>query len=186
MDEKTRQLLEFHVEESNKIENIQVGILHHLFIDHLKTAKFVYRLAMNYRVLVSPQKIHGILMKNEPLEAGKYRKVWVRVGPYLKCPPELVNKFMVQWEKSLEGDVEYKYFHASNEEKENLAWHYHHWFEAIHPFIDGNGRTGRLILNNIRLLFNLPWLIVNFSERQEYYNDILIWEHKFSKKLLKI
>lgn len=42
-------------------------------------------------------------------------------------------------------------------------------FESIHPFEDGNGRTGRLILNWHRERLGLPLLIIKDSEKQEYY-----------------
>lgn len=55
-------------------------------------------------------------------------------------------------------------------------WDLHHEFEHIHPFFDGNGRTGRLWLNALRLAAGLPWLTVWAADRQRYYAAIRAWE----------
>ena len=43
---------------------------------------------------------------------------------------------------------------------------------------DGNGRTGRLWLNNLRLACGYPWLIVQAAERKAYYEAIREWVRK--------
>ena len=48
----------------------------------------------------------------------------------------------------------------------------HHQFESIHPFGDGNGRTGRLISNFILLRANHPLLIIEFEERATYFSTL--------------
>jgi Fic family protein len=71
-------------------------------------------------------------------EAGRYRNVRVRVGPHLPPPPEEVSGLMFEllewWNK------------ASTELSPVLSSAILHYrFEAIHPFADGNGRTGRVL-----------------------------------------
>lgn len=53
------------------------------------------------------------------------------------------------------------------------AWRMHHEFECVHPFVDGNGRTGRLLLNAIRLRAGLPWLTVQPGEEQYAYYRLI-------------
>lgn len=49
-----------------------------------------------------------------------------------------------------------------------LAARFHGFYEYLHPFRDGNGRTGRLLSNFILLHFDLPELIIRKEDRQEY------------------
>lgn len=49
-----------------------------------------------------------------------------------------------------------------------LAVLFHHKLEGIHPFSDGNGRTGRLLMNHILLQHSYPPMVVNRKDRQEY------------------
>lgn len=49
-----------------------------------------------------------------------------------------------------------------------LAARFHGFYEYLHPFRDGNGRTGRLMSNFILLHFQLPELIIHKEDRQEY------------------
>jgi Fic family protein len=53
-----------------------------------------------------------------------------------------------------------------------LAAVIHNQFENIHPFQDGNGRVGRLLLNNILLKHNLPPVNIELKNRGEYYNAL--------------
>ncbi len=53
-----------------------------------------------------------------------------------------------------------------------LAALFHHKFEKIHPFYDGNGRTGRMLLNYILIRNNYPPLIIRKKFRKEYLNSL--------------
>jgi fido (protein-threonine AMPylation protein) len=58
----------------------------------------------------------------------------------------------------------------SDEGKETYVKAWHISFEKIHPFVDGNGRTGRILMNVQRLALGLPLLIIHEGPEQfEYY-----------------
>lgn len=59
-----------------------------------------------------------------------------------------------------------------------LAAVVHNQFEAIHPFRDGNGRVGRLLLNNILLKHGLPPLNIELRNRSEYYAALQAYENE--------
>ena len=54
---------------------------------------------------------------------------------------------------------------------------FHEKFEKIHPFYNGNGRTGRMLLNLILIRHSFPPLIIKNKKRIEYYN-VLSMGHK--------
>jgi Fic family protein len=58
-----------------------------------------------------------------------------------------------------------------------LAAVVHNQFEIIHPFKDGNGRVGRLLLNNILLKHNLPPLNIELRNRALYYDALQAYEN---------
>jgi len=81
-----------------------------------------------------------------------------------------------------------------------LAAVVHNQFENIHPFRDGNGRVGRLLLNNILTKNGLPPVNIELKHRLDYYHtlqeyeknkdikptiEFLIKEYKATKKELK-
>jgi len=103
---------------------------------------------------------HRILLENlNSRIAGKFRNCKVWVGGR-ECPADYaVQGLLLNWVK-LHG-------RASKEEDIKKA---HIAFEHIHPFEDGNGRIGRIIMNWQRIKNNLPILIIHEGyEQREYY-----------------
>ena len=85
-------------------------------------------------------RLHKIIAERvmEQGEAGRYRTIRVRVGSYTPPPPELVSGLMfelLEWWNKDSGSLTPVLSSAI----------VHYQFEAIHPFADGNGRTGRAL-----------------------------------------
>jgi len=102
-------------------------------------------------------KAHSALMRSylPDNEAGHYRTVQVYVTGCKDLPPkaEEVPALMEEW-MGREFD---------NEEQQHVA------FEKIHPFVDGNGRIGRMLYNRQRIINKKPVNVIRASNRQEYY-----------------
>lgn len=56
-----------------------------------------------------------------------------------------------------------------------MTAYFHAEFERIHPFADGNGRTGRLAMNYFLVIHNHPPVIIYEEDRQEYYDALEMW-----------
>ena len=100
----------------------------------------------------------------DPVEAGQLRQHQVYVGSFVPPAasevPEYLDDFL-KWLNSLEDTRD---LHAIE-----LAAIAHYKFVYIHPFIDGNGRTGRLLMNLILMRSGFPPVIIRKSERLSYY-----------------
>ncbi len=143
-------------------------------------------------------ELHKIVFKNSRGFAGEFRKkgeeVVVRDGlgniVHYGAPQSRILgllKELIEW-------------YNKNKEKYPalvLAVAVHNQFENIHPFRDGNGRVGRILLNNILIKNNLAPVNIDFKNRREYYSvlqeyeknhnirptiDLLIKEYKILKK----
>lgn len=103
---------------------------------------------------------HRILLANIDKEnAGKIRECSVWVGRRVCPKPYTLPALLEGWIK-VHGQ-------ASSDEQIKQA---HIAFEEIHPFVDGNGRVGRIIMNWQREKNNLPILIIHEGfEQREYY-----------------
>lgn len=103
--------------------------------------------------------IHRILMERlNPKIAGKIRKRDVWVGGRKCPPPEHVEAMLEEW-------IE-KWKEPKTAEECKQA---HIEFEKIHPFEDGNGRTGRIIYNIHRLNAGLPIDVIEEGKKYAYY-----------------
>lgn len=104
---------------------------------------------------------HAILMKNKEIEdrhKGAFRDcaVWIggRQGKFWFALPELMSR----WVKR-----------ANNVKTEEEIKKSHVEYEDIHPFVDGNGRTGRIFLNWQRVKNGLPVLVIEEAKKRDYY-----------------
>ncbi|PIV68481.1 MAG: hypothetical protein COS07_03935, partial [Candidatus Aenigmarchaeota archaeon CG01_land_8_20_14_3_00_37_9] len=81
-----------------------------------------------------------------------------------------------------------KFFEFSNQTELNpveLAARAHYKFEKIHPFGDGNGRIGRLIMNYILWHNGYPMLIIEYKKRRSYYKALQRDEDGFVNYFLR-
>jgi hypothetical protein len=144
-----------------------------LFRNHLAAAK---------RVVASqewdPQVLHTILFGGtglgflNPADVGIFRRVQVYIGDfYPPSPGDHLLRHVTRWKARVEAG-------PGDGDTEQWCWSVHDEYECCHPFVDGNGRTGRLILNALRLKYGLPWLIVHQGdEQQKYYRHIGDYQH---------
>ena len=106
--------------------------------------------------------------------AGRFRQPgeYVRVGTHIAPAPEqvepLIDAILVEYSSALDS-----YF------LDKIA-RFHLDFETIHPFCDGNGRLGRVIINFQFLQLGLPRLIIRNSDKERYYRAFR--EYEDSKK----
>lgn len=108
------------------------------------------------------KEIHSLVLMDRPEDKGVYRRIPVRImGAYHEPPqPYLVAPQMEQ----LVAEFANTKLHPIE-----AAALFHLKFEGIHPFIDGNGRTGRLILNFTLMQHGYPPINVKFADRKRYY-----------------
>lgn len=111
------------------------------------------------------KNIHSLVLMNQPEDKGVFRKIPVRIiGAYTEpAQPYLIEPKMTEL---LTVNEERK---ATMNVIERIA-RFHLEFEGIHPFIDGNGRTGRLIMNLDLIRNGYPAINVKFTDRKKYYD----------------
>lgn len=173
------ELYEFVV-HSNRIEGEPTTTGHPLFDDHLEVATKAAALAGRPYAGLSPQlpplAVHKRIIGCQPWKfPGEYRQCNVFVSGKPKMNPVDVRPAMLDLTAAILNTL-YSSLYNPEILTEEWCWEMHHRFEHIHPFIDGNGRTGRILLNQLRLRAGLPWYTVKYEDRFEYYRSIEEWE----------
>lgn len=151
-------------------------------INHQEAIGFIKDLmhrnvSLNERDLLS---IHNLILRGIiPEDAGRYRKVQVMIKGSTHMPPQ---PFMVA--KEME---DYFIWYEINKNKLHpiiLAAEMHERLVTIHPFIDGNGRTSRLVMNLI--LLQKGYIIANikgdYDSRMQYYQTLETAQTKNNKE----
>ena len=154
------------------LEGITVGgkkLSEHLeAVNHKEAIDYVYDLASTDRSLseYDIRSIHQLVLKDiDNDNAGRYRTENVLIAGASHIPPD--------------------YLHVVAEMSDLMAWYLgfsghvieraarlHAWFVKIHPFIDGNGRTARLMMNFDLMRGGYQPAVITVAERLSYYRAL--------------
>lgn len=141
-------------------------------INHAEAADFIIDLIQEKEILDkrSLMELHGLILRGIDREnAGRYRQVPVRIGGSSHVPPQpyMLDKLMEDY-----------FINYRNTRKAIhpviLAAEMHERLVSIHPFIDGNGRTSRLVMNLILLQhgYTIAILKGDNEARLRYYKSL--------------
>ncbi|WP_367568769.1 Fic family protein [Lacrimispora sp.] len=134
-------------------------------VGHKEAFDFVRELVKNQTPLSESiiKQIHYLVLADKKDDRGVYRRVPVRI---MGAKNEPVQPYLIQpqMEQLLEA-----YRNSSEHIIPRLA-RFHIEFESIHPFIDGNGRVGRLLVNLELMKAGYPPIDIKFTDRIAYYN----------------
>lgn len=157
-----KEVIEF-LDESNRIEGVYDA-------DSLEQAEKAWDFLAEQEVLTPYVilKTHELLMAHSmlsPSEKGNFRRAPVWIGgkeamEYTQIPDAIEDLI-----KDIEVSLNYPGKDGENIKIDHIT------FEEIHPFIDGNGRVGRMLMNWERMMAGLPILIIKAGgkEQVDYY-----------------
>lgn len=173
-----------NIYNSNAIENstltlgetekilLEMDVLRDVSVREVLEAKNLARVITRKRDKVKKEPLtaelilflHNMLMSGiDDSIAGRFRRdgEYVRVGYHIAPGPEhieeMMNQILIFYSNDMSG-----YF------LDKIA-KFHLDFETIHPFCDGNGRIGRIIINFQLLELGFPRIIIRNKEKQTYY-----------------
>ena len=175
LEEETRNsiLIEGYFVDEEELEQVLAGNKpvsksQEEAIRYFKTAKFIYSLAYeNYK---SNEFLFGIALIRQINKElgfnGEFRKEKIKIAGAKFIPPE---NYIEEWVK-----VYIDYVNSLNNDFFNQISVSHGFFEEIHPFKDGNGRTGRILLNYILISNGYPLVIIKGTDKskQIYYKGL--------------
>lgn len=168
--------------------------------NHKQCLNFIIESILN-KVLITAdfiQDVHYKLMQgcytadaiNSGEQPGYFRSTEVTIGTKIKTEyPTNIPARIDSMLKDLNAQSSFKSLQLLV-----TAALFHCTFESIHPFLDGNGRTGRILLNYFLMSHNCPPIIIFYEDCQEYYRalqhftnsaDVLVLVDFLVKSLVK-
>lgn len=171
--DQTRYIFETNTigitDESVRVDDILETVNHFRCIDHIIDK------AYNSITETLIKQLHFLLKTGtsdsrlEWFAVGDYKRIPNEVGGRETSAPEQVAKEMrslLEWYNSIEE----KTF------RDIIEFHYR--FESIHPFQDGNGRVGRLILFKECLKYNFVPFVIDEKRKMYYYQGLSKWKEE--------
>ncbi len=154
-------------------------------INHKKAFNYIlkYNEDINKEFICEIQRlvVEKTLKKELEDQIGKYRTSQVRIRGTKFIPPKFedvpneMKKLLIWYGKNknkIQPIILVSYFHSA--------------FESIHPFIDGNGRTGRLVMNFMLRKFNYPMINIPNKDKLDYYTALEAARKGNLRKLVKL
>ena len=134
-------------------------------IGHKEAFDFVLELVQN-RIPMTERiirQIHYLVLADKRDDRGAYRRIPVRIAgaQYEPVQPYLIQPKMEQIITNYREDTDHIVMRLAR---------FHVEFESIHPFIDGNGRTGRLLVNLELMKAGYPPIDIKFTDQLAYYD----------------
>jgi len=152
---EVREIIQDKISPNKPIRDVKETETHNkIFLEMLKKKEKV-----SHELLLRWHK--EIFLETKPDIAGKYRNYLVRIGSYIAPHWNVIRLTMNQI---------IDFVNKSKLNPVELAARAHYRFEGIHPFGDGNGRIGRLLMNHILWHTGYPMLIIEYKKRRSYYN----------------
>jgi len=149
--------------EGKSLTEHQEAINHAQAFDYIKTLVVKKREELSQGDVLDIHRI--ILNKTDDVNKGKYRTVVVRLKgsetilPNALKVPMLMEEFITQLQTDLSNPIK-------------VAMDAHFKLVSIHPFIDGNGRTARLLMNLLLMQTGYPPAIIRKEDRSAYINSL--------------
>lgn len=134
-------------------------------LQHEKVFRDLPRLRKRHITLETILELHEAVFRGIREDAGIWRRVNVRITGSRHVPPRM-EKVASEMDKMMK---EYESRDIDGEDVFVLGTWFHHTFESIHPFSDGNGRVGRLLLNLHLLRHNWPPVHIIPPDRDRYF-----------------
>ena len=160
------------------LDGITIGgksVVEHLeAINHKEAILFIEELIENMEPISewNIKNIHGLILKKiDNLNAGRYRMENVVIGGAVHIPPKYYEVDLLMQNLMKEYKENWHSFHPLV--KATLL---HGEFVKIHPFVDGNGRTARLLLNFELMKSGYTPIIIKKENRARYY-EVLDYAH---------
>jgi Fic family protein len=168
--EEARLILEDGVAPSKSIRDIRETESHAaVFLGMLKAKE-----RLSGKLLLKWHE--GIFRETKPDIAGRFRNYMVRVGSYVAPDWRMVEKLVGQL---------VEFVNESSLNSVEVAARAHYMFEKIHPFGDGNGRVGRLLMNFVLWKNGYPMLVIEYKKRASYYRALQRTEEDFVNYFIK-
>ena len=169
--EETREITKQHISPHKPLKDVKETEKHYqVFLEMLKKKEEI----SNKTIL----EWHKQLFEETKQDiAGVYREYLVRVGNYIAPDWQDVKKLISECIDFMNNNKEMN--------PVELAARSHCQFEKIHPFGDGNGRVGRLLINHILWHAGYPILIIEYKKRSSYYKALQRGEEEFTKYFIR-